>query len=240
MLRILTTAAASAALLAAAGSVSAQEAPAPTPAAASSGEWSFALGAATDNRSKEASKSDGDPYVWGQTEWASASGLFYGGAGFETIKSSTGSELELEAGVGFTPEVAGFDLDLNATYKQQIDADPGADDNAWEFTADFARSIGPASGRLRLQHSPDGTGSTRAWTWYEARVGWEFTPKLEATASIGRREQDNSIDYTGWNAGFTYALTDNLEAELRYHATDADVPGEQYADALVAGISIAF
>jgi uncharacterized protein (TIGR02001 family) len=236
MSRILTTASAMAALLAFAGSASAQEAPTAAPA----GEWSFALGAATDNRSKEASKSDGDPYVWGQTEWASATGLFYAGAGFETIKSSTGSELELEAGVGFTPEVAGFELDLNATYKQQVDANAGSDDNAWEFTADLARSIGPASGRLRLQHSPDGTGSTRAWTWYEARVGWEFTPKLEATASIGRREQDNSIDYTGWNAGFTYALTDNLEAELRYHATDADVPGEQYADALVAGISIAF
>jgi uncharacterized protein (TIGR02001 family) len=235
MTRILT-AVATAAFVASAGSVSAQEAPASAPA----GDWSFALGAATDNRSKEASKSDGDPYVWGQAEWENASGLFYGGAGFETIKSSTGSELELEAGVGFTPEVAGFDLDLNATYKQQIDANAGADDNAWEFTADVERAIGPASGRLRLQHSPDGTGSTRAWTWYEARVGWEFTPKLEATASIGRREQDNSIDYTGWNAGFTYALTDNLEGELRYHATDADVPGEQYADALVAGISIAF
>ena len=39
---------------------------------------------------------------------------------------------------------------------------------------------------------------------------------------------------------FTYALTDNLEAELRYHDTDADVPGEQYASAVVAGISIAF
>ncbi|KQY83797.1 MULTISPECIES: TorF family putative porin [unclassified Brevundimonas] len=234
MLRTLTTAATATALLAFAGSAAAQE------AAPAAGSWSFAFGAATDNRSKDASKSNGEAYVWGQAEWESASGLFYAGVGAETIKSSTGSELETEIGAGFTPELAGFDLDLNATYKQQIDANPGADDNAWEFTADVKRSIGPASGRLRLQHSPDGTGGTRAWTWYEARLGWEFTEKLEATASIGRREQDNSIDYTGWNAGFTYALTDNLEAEVRYHATDADVPGEQYADALVAGISIAF
>lgn len=234
MLRTLTTAAAATALLAFAGSAAAQD------AASAAGTWSFAFGAATDNRSKEASKSDGEAYVWGETEWESASGLFYGGAGFQTIKSSTGSELEVEAGTGLTPEVAGFDLDLNATFKQQIDANPGTDDNAWEFTADVKRSIGPASGRIRLQHSPDGTGSTQAWTWYEARIGWDFTDRLEATASIGRREQDNSIDYTGWNAGFTYALTRNLEAELRYHATDAEVPGEQYADALVAGVSIAF
>jgi uncharacterized protein (TIGR02001 family) len=232
MIRTLTTAAA--AFLALAGGASAQE------AAPAAGSWSFAFGAATDNRSKDASKSDGEAYVWGEAEWASASGLFYAGTGLETIKSSTGSELEGKIGAGFTPDVAGFDLDLNATFKQQFEANPGADDDAWEFTADVSRSIGPASGRIRLQHSPDGTGSTEAWTWYEARIGWDFTDRLEATASIGRREQDNSVDYTGWNAGFTYALTRNLEAELRYHATDAEVPGEQYADALVAGISIAF
>lgn len=235
MIRTLTTAAiAATAILTFAGSAAAQD------AAPAAGSWSFAFGAATDNRSKDASKSDGEAFVWGQAEWENASGLFYGSTGFETIKSSIGSELELEAGAGLRPEIAGFDLDLNATYKQQVDADPGTDDNAWEFTADVKRSIGPASGRIRLQHSPDGTGSTKAWTWYEARLGWAFTDKLEATAAIGRREQDNSLDYTGWNAGFTYALSRNLEAEVRYYATDADVPGEQYADALVAGISIAF
>lgn len=234
MLRTLTTATAlAAALLAMAGGAAAQD-------AAPAGDWSFAVGAGTDNRSKDASKSDGDAFVWGEAEWESASGLFYAGPSFETIRSSTGSELELKASAGVRPQFAGFDLDLNAAYKYQVDANPGADADAWEFTADVKRSIGPASGRLRLQYSPDSTGSTEAWTWVEARVGWDFTDKLSGTASIGRREQDNSLDYTGWNAGFSYALTRNIEADLRYHATDANVPGEQYADALVAGISFAF
>ena len=232
MLRTLTTAVLATALLATAGAATAQDAPA--------GDWSFAFGAATDNRSKEASKSDGDAFVWGEAEWASASGLFYAGPSFETVRSSTGSELELKASAGVRPQLAGFDLDFNAAWKYQVDANPGADDDAWEFTADAKRSIGPASARLRLQYSPDSIGSTKAWTWVEARVGWDFTDKLSATASIGRREQDNSLDYTGWNAGLAYALTRNIEADLRYHATDADVPGEQYADALVAGISFAF
>jgi len=235
MLRILTTAGVLATTLwAFAAPVAAQDAPAPT------GSWSFAVGAATDNRSKGASKSDGEAYVWGEAEWENASGLIYAGSGFQTIKSSSGSELEVEIGAGLRPEIAGFDLDLNVTHKSQIDAAPTYDDNAWEFTADVKRSIGPASGRVRLQYSPDGMGGTEAWTWVEARLGWDFTDKLEGTAAIGRREQDNSLDYTAWNAGFTYALTDNLEADLRYYATDADVPGEQYADSLVAGISLAF
>lgn len=235
MLRTLTTTAVLAtALLAAAAPVAAQDAPAP------SGSWSFAVGAATDNRSKGASKSDGEAYVFGEAEWESASGLFYAGSGLQTIKSSSGSELELEIGAGLRPEVAGFDLELNVTHKSQIDAAATYDDNAWELTADVKRSIGPASGRVRLQYSPDGMGGTEAWTWVEARLGWDFTDKLKGTAAIGRREQDNSLDYTAWNAGFTYALTDNIDAELRYYATDADVPGEQYADSLVAGISLAF
>lgn len=235
MLRTLTTAGAlAAALLGMAAPATAQDASTP------SGDWSFAFGAATDNRSKDASKSDGDAFVWGEAQWSSASGLFYAGPSFETVRSSTGSELELKASAGLRPQVAGFDLDLNAAFKYQVDANPGADNDSWEFTADVKRSIGPASGRLRLQYSPDSIGSTEAWTWVEARVGWDFTDKLSGTASIGRREQDNSIDYTGWNAGLTYALTRNIEADLRYHATDADVPGEQYADALVAGISFAF
>ena len=208
--------------------------------AQNAGSWSGVVGVGTDNRSKEASKSDGEPYVWGNVEWESASGLFYAGPGFETIKSSTGSDLEAEFNVGVRPELAGFDLDISATRKWQIDANPGTDHEAWEYTADVKRSIGPASGRVRLQHSPDGTGSTEAWTWIAARVSWDFGDKLSGSVEIGRREQDNAIDYTGWNAGFSYALTRSLEAELRYHATDADVPGQQYADALVAGVSIAF
>lgn len=232
MIRTLTTVAvATTALLAATGAV-AQEPP--------SGAWSFVVGAATDNRSKDASKSDGDPFVWGEAEWRSASGLFYAGPSFETIRASTGSELELKASAGVRPQFAGFDLDFNAAWKHQVDADPGADDDSWEFTADASRSIGPASGRLRLQYSPDSTGSTEAWTWVEARVGWDFSDRLFGSAAVGRREQDNSIDYTGWNAGLTYAVTRTIEADLRYHATDADAPGEQYADALVAGISFAF
>lgn len=220
------------------GAAQAQDA---APAGAPSyGSWSFAFGAATDNRSKDASKTQGDAFVWGQAEWESDSGFFYVSPSFETIKASNGSNLEIAVATGIRPEVAGFDLDLSVEHKWQTDADTGTDDDAWEFTADVKRSIGPASARLRLQHSPDSTGSTEAWTWVAIRGGWDFSDKLTATAEIGRREQDNSIDYTGWNAGFTYALTRNIEAEVRYYDTDADANNPQYADAVVAGLSFAF
>ena len=211
-----------------------------TAALAEAGRWSFVVGAGTDNRSKGISKSGGEAFGWGHAEWENGSGRFYAGSGFQTIKSASGAHLEGEIGAGLRPEFAGFDLDLNITHKFQVDAASTFDDNPWEMTADVKRSIGPASGRLRLQYSPDGMGGTEAWTWIEARAGWEFTRRLQGTAAIGRREQDNNLDYVAWNAGLTYALTNALEGQLRYYATDVDVPGEQYGDRWVARLSIAF
>lgn len=240
MIRTLTTIAAATALLAAAGAAAAQDASPVAATPPASGKWTFSFDAATDNRSKDASKTQGDPFVGGAARWVSGSGFFYGGPSFQTIKSSGGSNLELAAAAGIRPEFAGFDFDLNTAYKYQVDSNPGVDEDAWEFTADLKRSIGPASGRLRLQHSPDGTGSTKEWTWVEAHVGWDFTNKLSGSAGIGRREQNNSVDYTGWDAGLAYALSRNVEASLHYYDTDADSTDKQYEGALVAGINISF
>lgn len=205
----------------------------------SPGSWSFAIGGATDNRSKNASKTLGDPFVHGEVEWVSHDGLFYGGAGAETI-ASNGSDVEYELSLGVRPKIADLDLDLNVAHKWQVDANPGADSKALEFTASVSRSIGRASARFQVQHSPEGTGSTKAWTWLEARMGWDLTPNLSASAAVGRREQSGNIDYTGWNAGVTYALNDRLDLDLRWHDTDARVPGPQYAGGLVAGVNVEF
>ncbi|WGM30667.1 TorF family putative porin [Brevundimonas sp. NIBR11] len=208
--------------------------------AQTSGDWSFALGATTDNRSKDASKSAGDPSISGLAEWSTADGLFYAGPAFETIRSSTGSDLEVSLLAGVRPEVMGFEVDLNVEHKWLVDAAPGSDDASWEFTANVSRDIGPLGTRLQVQHSPDGSGTTKAWTWVEGRMGWDFTDRLEGTVAVGRREQDAAPDYTGWNAGLRYALTPSLDVDVRYHDTDADASNPQYAKALVASVTTYF
>lgn len=213
----------------------------PSAAAAQSvGSWGGEIGVGTDNRSKAASKTDGRPFVWALAEWSSDDGLFYAGPQFETIRGSDGGRGEITLSAGLRPEVMGFELDLNVARKQRINVQPDADENGWELTADISRSIGPASGRLQVQHAPDAAGATESFTWVAFRAGWAFSPRLEATAEIGRRDQVNSIDYTGWNLGAAYALTDTLELDVRWHDTDADQPGEQYEGALVATLGYAF
>ena len=203
------------------------------------GQWSFGFGAATDNRSKGASKTQGQEYVWVSAEWESDSGLYYVGGDFEGVDSS-GSDIEGEVNFGLRPEGGGFDLDLSVAHKWLLDANPGTDDGAWEYTADVSRSIGPASGRIRLQYSPDSLGSTEAWTWVEARAGWAWSPTVKTTAAIGRREQDNAIDYTGYNAGVNWKIGRNADLDVRWYGTDGPSGDPRYADAVVAAISFGF
>lgn len=200
--------------------------------------WSFELGAGTDNRSKGASKSAGAPYVFGEVQWNAPNG-FYADAEFETIDSS-GSTVETEIEAGWQFAVAGLDFDTSISRKWRLDADPGQDDEAWEYQFDILRDFGPVDARVRLEHSPDGLGSTRSTTWVETRVRWPLAKRLNASVTIGRREQDNAPDYTGGNAGVAWTLTDTTAVDLRWHATTAEDEGSQFEDAFVASILIDF
>ncbi len=210
---------------------------------AARGGWSFGAGVSSDNRSKDVSKSGGDPSAWALAEYTSADGAFYFGPAAETVKSN-GSELEVSLVAGWRPQVWGFDLDLSAEHKWLVDADRTDDAGAWEFTADVIRSIGPVEGVLRVQHTPNGVGSTQAWTWYEARASWDQSPRLNWSAGIGQREQEVGVDYVGWDVGATWRMTDRLELDARWHDTDADgvppTPLESYEGRFVVGLATYF
>ena len=200
--------------------------------------WSFETGAGTENRSKGASKTGGDPYVFGEVQWNAASGFYVDGE-FETIEAS-GARVETELEAGWQVSAAGLEFDASVSHKWRPGADTGQDATAWEYQFDVNRDFGPVDTRLRVEHSPDGLGSTGATTWVETRLHWPVADGLQASATLGRREQDDAPDYTGWNAGLTYELTGTTDVDLRWHGTDAEAEGNQYEDGLVASVLIAF
>lgn len=202
--------------------------------------WSVTFGAATDYRSKGTSKTLGDPYAFGELEWQTDDEQIYVTVAVAKVKQSIGASGEADITIGYRPEVAGFSLDLNAMYRVYPDANAGTDNDYWEFTADASRSFGPVSGRLRVQHSPDNAGGSHAFTWYEARLGYKFTPKLRASAAVGQRDTEDSLDYTAWNVGGTYRVTEGLDFDLRYYDTDRDSFGKQYEDAVVGALTFSF
>lgn len=202
--------------------------------------WSVTFGAASDYRSKGASKSEGDPYAFAEAEWQSDSQLFYVAGAVASVKHSSGARAETDITVGYRPEYAGFSFDFNAMYRVYPDANSGTDNGYWEFTGEASRSIGPVSGRVRVQYSPDNAGGSHAFTWYEARAGYRFTPKLRATVAVGHRDTEDSLDYTAWNVGATYRLDDHLDLDLRWYDTNRDSFGKQYEDAFVGALTFNF
>lgn len=200
--------------------------------------WAFEFGAGTDNRSKGASKNGDAPYVFGEVQWITPRG-FYADAEFETIDSS-GSRVEAEIESGWQFAAAGLDFDASLSRKWRLDADPGQDDESWEYQFDILRDFGSIDTRLRFEHSPDGLGSTRATTWVEARFRWALADRLDASVTVGQRAQDNAPDYTGGNAGIAWNFTDTAAIDLRWHGTSAAAEGEQFEDAVVASILIEF
>lgn len=203
------------------------------------GDVSFDFAVGSDNRSKGASKSDGDPYAMAGVEWEMND--FYVGAEGQTIDHSNGSQLEAALSAGWRPEAAGFNFDVSATHKWYLDANPGTENEAWEFTADVSRNLTDnVDARVRFQYSPDSAGSTRSWTWVEARGRVRVHPRVRLSAAVGRREQVNGRDYTAWNAGADFKINDHARFDLRWYDTDVANPSATYSEALVGVLSVGF
>ncbi len=197
------------------------------------------VGVATDNRSKFASKSGGDPAALAGVYAVTPEGAWYVEGEAETIRDSSGSDAEVTFAAGWRPRAFGADFDLSAARKVRVGAVPGTDTEAWEFTADGERAIGPFEGRLRLQQSPDGAGSTGAWVYFEVRLRWDVAPRWTLDAQVGTRDyEDDADDYSGASLGAIYAATDRLELDLRLVETDR--AGEDGDPALVLSVISGF
>lgn len=225
-------------LLSAASSALVLAVAAPAAAQDTSGiDWTVQLGANTDYVSKGVSKSNGDPSVWGRVEGQHGD-LFAGG--FLTSADTQGANAEAQLYVGWRPEAFGYEWEFATTYKAFPGSNPGVDDDLVEFRADASRAIGPVSGRLRVEYTPDNAGPAKQAWWVEGRASWKFRPTTSASIGLGRREQELGADYTAWNVGLTQKFGDHLSGDLRWYDTDGHAFGDNYEGRLVAGITATF
>ncbi|PPJ72273.1 hypothetical protein CV021_12440, partial [Staphylococcus aureus] len=93
-----------------------------------------------------------------------------------------------------------------------------------EFKAAASRAIGPVTFGAALYWSPDFYGLDEEATYVEANAAFTPADKWTISGAVGHQALDFSDDYTTWNAGVAYALTDNVAVDVRYHDTDVDVP----------------
>lgn len=211
-----------------------------SPALAQESEWDLSgeFGVATDYVSKGVSKTNGDGQVFIGGE--AARGDFYVAPWISNADFGPGADAEIKLTAGWAPQAWGYEWNLAAIGKFYPGTEPGESDAMIEYHVDVSRSIGPASARLAVEYTPDNYGgATEAW-WVEARAGWELTAKSKLTGAVGRREQDGGNDYTAWNVGADYDLTENVTADLRYYGTDGTEFGKNYDDRVVAELTVGF
>ncbi|MDQ8029933.1 MAG: TorF family putative porin [Brevundimonas sp.] len=218
------SAAAVVALFAAAGSANAQDV-------------SWNVGVTSDYVFRGASQTDEDFAIQGGVDLTFDSG-FYAGAWASNVEFGDETAAEVDVYGGYRTEAGGFALDFGVVGYLYVDEPSAADYTYLEFKAAASRAFGPVTLGAAVYFSPDFFGVDEEATYVEANGSFTPADKWTVSGAVGHQTLSVSDDYTTWNAGVAYALTDNLSIDARYHDTDVDAP--LYDDRVVASLKFAF
>ena len=198
----------------------------------------FNVGAATDYVFRGVSNTDENPQVFGGADVTS--GLFYAGVWATNVDFNDSTDAEIDIYAGFAPTVGAVSLDLGALYYAYVDAPSGADYNYIELQAKGSMPVGPATLGAGVYYVPDGAAHVDHSLYYEVTGAYTVTDKLSFSAALGRQTFDGASDYTTWNVGGGYALTDHVGLDLRYHDTDKHSFGKTYDSRVVLSLEVTF
>lgn len=149
-------------------------------------------------------------------------GSVYAGAWASNVDFGDDTDAEVDLYGGFRSELGGFALDFGAVAYLYANAPDGADYDYVELKAGASRAIGPVTAGVVLFYSPDFFGADEEAFYTEANLAFSPATDWTVSAAVGKQVLDVTADYTTWNAGVAYAVTDNLVLDVRYHDTDID------------------
>ena len=197
----------------------------------------FNAGIVTDYVFRGFSQTGEDPAIQGGVDLTA--GSFYAGAWASNVDFGDDTDAEFDIYGGYRTEAAGFALDFGVIGYLYAGAPDGADYNYAEFKAAASRAVGPATVGAAVYYSPDFFGVDEAATYAEINGSFSPADKWTVSGAIGQQWLDVTDDYATWNAGVSYALTDNLAIDVRYHDTDVKGVAGAY-DRVVAGVKLTF
>ena len=195
------------------------------------------VGAVSDYVFRGFSQTSEDPAIQGGVDLTSVS--FYAGAWASNVDFGDDTDAEVDVYGGYRTEAGGFALDFGAIGYLYVGEPDGADYNYAEFKAAASRAVGPATFGAAVYYSPDFFGADKEATYAEVNAAFSPAPKWTVSGALGKQWLDVSDDYTTWNVGVGYALTDKVGVDVRYHDTDVDgVPGAE--DRIVGAVKLTF
>lgn len=201
---------------------------------------SFNLGAATEYVFRGVSQTDEDPQVFGGVD-ATLGSIGYAGVWASNVDFGDSTDAEFDLYAGVKPTVGAVTLDIGVIYYGYLDQPSGADYDYWEGKVAASAPAGPATFGAAVYYSPDFTANTGDAWYYEANATFPIpSSRFVVSGAIGHQTIEEASDYTTWNLGVGFSLTDNLGFDVRYFDTDGHELGKLYDSRLVAGVKLAF
>ncbi len=207
---------------------------------ASAPSLSANLGVASDYIFRGLSQTNYNPQISAGADavW----GKVYAGAWASNVEFGDGTDAEVDLYVGITPTLGPVELDLSALYYVYVGAPSGSGYDMPEFIAKASLPVGAGAIGAAVAWSPDSFGPADNSLYIEANASAGITEKLSLSGAIGRQSYSDGAapDYTTWNVGFTYQVTDILGVDLRYHDTNRHELGKAYGSSFVVGLTASF
>lgn len=149
---------------------------------------------------------------------------FYAGAWASNVDFGDDTDAEIDIYGGYRTEAGGFGLDFGVVGYLYVNDPSGSDYSYVELKAAASRAVGPVTFGGALYYSPDFFGLDGEATYVEANIAYAPISKLSLSAAVGYQYLDVNDDYSTWNAGGAYSITDNIAIDVRYHGTEVDTP----------------
>lgn len=165
-------------------------------------------------------------------------GSVYVGAWASSLDFGDNTNVEVDVYGGYRWEAVGVAWDVGVV---GYFYGPGANSeyDYVEVKAAGSRAIGPVTLGAAVFFSPDFFGVDDEATYLEANAAITPVDKWTVSGAVGKQWLSTSDDYTTWNAGVGYAITENVVLDLRYHDTDVDNLGIA-SDRVVGTVKLLF
>ncbi|MDC7682511.1 hypothetical protein PQU92_04440 [Asticcacaulis sp. BYS171W] len=196
------------------------------------------LTVATDSTSKGISETQGNGQIGGAV--TATRGWFYASARYKNYKGSDGSDHQSGLAVGGKWKLGQVNLNSQIIYKVNTGARSGSDNDFYEWQTEASRTWGKTTLKGLSIWSPDSSGTTKRAGYYEIGVAQKVASKWTVSGGIGIRRLQPARDYTAFNLGTAYAMTEKTGLDLRYYTTDAKDYSKVHGDRLVLSLTQKF
>lgn len=205
-------------------------------------EWSANVAGTTDFVFRGVSNSDNDPAVQGGFDITY--GILYAGIWASSVSEEfVSNHIEVDYYVGIKPVLGPATFDFGVIYYDypgdSWDTDVGVGDAEFlELKAGVSGDILPSlTATGYIYWSPEAPGDGGEYFVYEGALAyalpkvWVFDPSVSGTLGYVDYDEDDTLDYTYWNAGLTLGY-DKFSFDFRYWDTDTDtiVDGTNLSD----------